>query len=255
MKIQKISKTGSKYRITLDNGEIIDTYDDVILENRLLFDKTVDRDIIEKITKDTVYYDIYKKVLNLINRRLRSEKEVWDYLNKTEILDEDKEKIIYNLKIIGYVNDYNFARAYTNDKMNLTMDGPYKIARELEEHNIDSCVVNQMIESYPKELIDEHIVKIITKRVKANKRYTGYALKHRIISYLSKLGYSRSDIDEHLDIVEYDTALLEREMERFYKKYRQKFEGEELYLKLKSKLMERGFRSSDVNSYLKKKQF
>ena len=35
MKITKISKTGSKYKITLDSGEVIDTYDDVILNNNL----------------------------------------------------------------------------------------------------------------------------------------------------------------------------------------------------------------------------
>ena len=39
MKITKISKTGSKYKLVLDSGEIITTYDDVILNNNLLFSK------------------------------------------------------------------------------------------------------------------------------------------------------------------------------------------------------------------------
>ncbi|MCI9585330.1 MAG: hypothetical protein HFH45_01685, partial [Bacilli bacterium] len=53
MKIEKIKKTGSKYKITLDNGEVINTYDDVILENNLLYDKNIDSDLFNKINNDT----------------------------------------------------------------------------------------------------------------------------------------------------------------------------------------------------------
>ena len=43
MKIEKYEKIGTlKYRLYLDNGEVIDTYDDVILENELLLKKELD---------------------------------------------------------------------------------------------------------------------------------------------------------------------------------------------------------------------
>ena len=48
MKIEKIKKSGSKYKITLDNGEVISTFDDVILENNLLFDKNIDSSLLNK---------------------------------------------------------------------------------------------------------------------------------------------------------------------------------------------------------------
>ena len=42
MKIDKYEKIGSsKYRLYFDNGEVIDTYDEVILKNELLLKKDI----------------------------------------------------------------------------------------------------------------------------------------------------------------------------------------------------------------------
>lgn len=255
MKITKIKKDGMGYKIVLNNGEEIITSDDVILENKLLFDKTVDKNLIEKIKNDTEYYKIYNRVLNWINVRIRSEKEVNTYLKKYNVSADYREKIIYNLKRIGFIDDYKYARAYTNDKMHLSLDGPYKISRDLEEEGIDSYIITEMIESYPKELIDEHIDKLIDKRLKANKRYSGYVLRQKLSIYLRRLGYKMEDINNHLDNLIYDTDFAEKEMEKLYKKYALKYEGDKLYLKLKSALLSRGFKNDDIENFFAKKQF
>ena len=43
-------------------------------------------------------------------------------MDKNAITDEDKEKIIETLKRIGLIDDLRFAKAYTNDKINLSLD-------------------------------------------------------------------------------------------------------------------------------------
>ena len=42
MKINKIKKNGKKYKIILDNGLEIKTFDDVIINNNLLYNKIID---------------------------------------------------------------------------------------------------------------------------------------------------------------------------------------------------------------------
>lgn len=251
MKIEKIKKTGIKYKITLDNGEVINTFSEVILNNNLLFSKEIDSDLLKKINTDTGYYDAYNKVLRMIGRRLRSEFEVRKYLKKENVLKEDAEKIIFNLKDINLINDYNFAKAYTNDKMHLSLDGPYKIARELENNKIDSKIITEMIDSYPEELRDSHIEKIILKKVKANKKYSGYILKQKIVSYLINLGYSKENINKHLDLITSNNG--EEEMEKLYKKLSLKYEGDELYFKLKNKLYSKGFTNEEIENFITKK--
>ena len=136
MKIESIKKSGSKYKILLDNGRIINTYEEVILNNGLLFHKYINKNLLEKINIDTNYYKSYNKALDMINRRLRSEKEIKQYLIKSEVEEKDIEEIINNLKRIGLIDDRLFAKAYTNDKVNLSTDGPDKIRKYLENNNI-----------------------------------------------------------------------------------------------------------------------
>ncbi len=254
MKIEKIKKAGIKYQITLDNGDVINTFSDVILNNDLLFSKDIDSKLLEKINNDTNYYDVYNRVLRMIGRRLRSEFEIRNYLKKEDIASSDSIKIIENLKKIGLIDDYQFAKAYTNDKMNLSLDGPYKIARYLESNKIDSKIICEMVESYPEDLIDSHIKKIILKKIKTNKKYTGYILKQKIITYLINLGYRKEDINKHLDLLEFDNDVMENEMEKLYKKLSLKYSSDEFYIKFKTKLYSKGFSNEQIEAFIRKKE-
>ena len=50
MKIDKYEKIGKdKYRLFLSNGEVIDTYDNVILDNELLLKKELDNSLYNRI--------------------------------------------------------------------------------------------------------------------------------------------------------------------------------------------------------------
>ena len=73
MKINKYEHTGiDKYRIYLDNGEIIDTYNDVILENNLLLKKEIDETLYQKIIEQTKIEENYIKARKYIEYRIRS---------------------------------------------------------------------------------------------------------------------------------------------------------------------------------------
>lgn len=252
MKIEKIQKKGMKYKITLDNGEVINTFDDVILENNLLFDKFIDSDLLNKINTDTIYYESYHKALKMIERRLRSEFEIRKYLDKNAITDEDKEKIVDTLKRIGLIDDLRFAKAYTNDKMNLSLDGPFKIAKNLEEHKIDKEIISQVIAEIDEDMVKEHLNKIVMKKVKANTKYSEFILKQKLMVYLVNLGYAREDINEALADVHLSNDLINKEMEKMYNKLSKKYDGDELIYKLKNKLYSKGFKMEDINNFIEK---
>ena len=94
MKITKVKKVGKKYKLVFDNEDVLTTYDDVIIENHLLYNKEVDYDLLRQIELDNIYYDAYYKTINFISRKLRSLKEVDEYLTKQNVNDENKNKII-----------------------------------------------------------------------------------------------------------------------------------------------------------------
>ena len=252
MKITKISKTGSKYKLVLDSGEIITTYDDVILNNNLLFSKRIDKKLLEKIYSDNNYYQIYNKVLKLINTRLRSEYEIEEYLTKTEITAQDKQKMLENLKEIGLINDRNFAKAYTNDKINLSLDGPEKIVKNLKHMHIQDDYINEAISNIDEEIVKSHIDKIITKKAKANTKDTITMLKQKILNYLVNQGYSKEQAMLNLESYSFPKKDLTDEMEKIYQKQIKK-KDKNFKQKLKAKLYSKGFTIEEINRFIESK--
>lgn len=253
MKIESIKKSGSKYKILLDNGKVINTYEEVILNNGLLFHKYISDSLFEKISTDTNYYKSYNKVMNMINKRLRSEKEIVLYLRKSDVTENDINEIIHNLKRIGLIDDRAFAKAYTNDKINLSSDGPFKIRKYLESNNIKEEYINAALSSIDYNIINNKIDKIISKKIKSNTKYTSYVLKQKILSYLINLGYSREDIISRLDNIKIDNVDMTKEMEKIYNKLIKKYKDKELVFKLKSKLYSKGFTKEEIDNFLIKK--
>ena len=60
MRILNIKKLkNGKYKLTLDNGEILELYDDVILKSNILYTKEVNEELLKEINKDNSYYSYY----------------------------------------------------------------------------------------------------------------------------------------------------------------------------------------------------
>ena len=254
MKIKNIKKTGSTYKFTLESGEIITTYDEVIIKYGLLFKKNINSKLLDNISRETTYYKYYNKALDMIERRLRSEYEIREYLKKQEVKEENIEKIINDLKKINLINDEAFAKAYTNDKIRLSLDGPYKIKKNLENNKIEEEYINLAISNINEKAINEHIDKIISKKIKNNTKYTSYILKQKIITYLINLGYSKSSIINRLNNFNIESKSSEREMDKIYNKLKRKYEGDILHFKLKTKLYAKGYTQEEINEYINKKQ-
>ena len=70
--------------------------------------------------------------------------------------------------------------------------------------------------------------------------------------YLSNLGYSKEDINNHLENIKLDNSKLEKEMEKIYNKLKTKYEGYTLKTKLKQKLYLKGFTSEEINDFIEK---
>ncbi len=249
VKIEKIKKSNGRYKIIFNNGDVITTYDDVILKNDLLFDKNISKVLFDKIINDTSYYECYYKTINMISRRLRSEWEVRKYLNESGIKVEDSDRIILSLKNLGFINDLAFAKAYTNDRINLSLDGPFKIKNKLMEFNVSSEIISQVI-CFDKDFIFERINKVINKR-KCGFKGSSFSFKQKTLVYLVNLGYDRDDVLECLASTVIPTNF--DSMEKVYNKLLKKYSGDKLLYMLKGKLYSKGYSADDINDFVSKK--
>ena len=204
IKIIKYKKENNgKYKLFLEDGSTIDTYEDVILKNNLLYKKDIDDSLYDIIMNDNVYEEAYSKSINYIGIRLRSINEMKVYLKSKKYSEEVINIIIERLIKNNLLNDAIFTQAFINDKLNFTTMGPYKIELELKKHNIDNNIISKCISTIDEDIIYEKINKLITKFIKSNKKYKGFLLKNKIYTNLINLGYSSSMILEVLNNYEF----------------------------------------------------
>ena len=247
MKIEKIvRKPNNKYILELDNGDKIKTYDEVILKYGVLFHKEIDSDTLEQLVSENNYYDVYNKVLKYINNKMRSIKEVETYLDKLEY--HNKKELIDKLKAQKLLDDSLFVKAFVNDKILLTLDGPYKIKRSLEDNEIDSELINDTLSIFDSNLIKERLDKIISKKIKTNKKSL-YVFKQKMLVYLLNLGYSKEDIDDVLSNYQInEEELIKKDYEILRKKLAKKYEGDKLDYQIKNKLYQKGYSLDTINN-------
>lgn len=251
MKIEKIKKLNNgKYKIEFDNKEKITTYDEVILEENILFKKEVDNELINKINIKNDYYKIYNKTIKYIMTKIRSEKEINLYLDKHNIDKEDKEKIIESLKSKKLLNDDNFYISYISDRLRLSNDGPDKIKNELLNHNIDINKIEEELFKY-NDFIYEKLEKLMVKKAKQLSKYSEYIVKQKIRECFINLGYKKDMIEELLTNITIDNdEALKKEYEKQYNKLSKKYKDEELKYKIKQNLYQKGYKLDDINKIM-----
>ena len=236
MKIIKYKKLpGNKYKITLDNNDII-LYEDIIIKNMILLKKEIKENELKQYLDENIFYEAYYKALNYLKVKMRSTNEIEKYLAK-EFNKDLIEKIILNLTKEGYLNDDYFTKCYINDSINLKNIGPNKIIHELEKLGIDKSIIDKNIKVFTSSIEEEKIKKIIDKKVKTNKNKSVYNLKNNIKLNLINQGFNVEIIDKNINNINFDeTSIYEKE----YNKLSKKYTSYELEQKIKQKLYQKG---------------
>lgn len=249
MKIEEIKKQkNGKYKITFESGEVLNTYDDVILNNGLLFHKDVDSLLFNKLNEETKYYDIYNKTIKYIEKKLRSKKEIEVFLDKNEVGSNDKKKIMDKLESINLINDKLFANAYFQDRINLSSDGPYKIINELKKNNISDDIILSIEKKIDNDAIYEKLSKLVLKKIKSNRNKSNYMLKQKIVVDMINLGYEKNMIIDIInENIDNNNSVIQNEYKKLFNKLSKKYDDEELDRMIKNKLIQKGFSLEEIN--------
>ena len=240
MKIIKYCKISTnKYELTLEDNTKIKLYEDIILKEELLLKKEID-DLEQLLIKNS-QYQIYDISLKYLNHHVISINGFKEYLEKKKYSQEDINNTIDKLINKGFLNDSYYAKCYINDHLNLSIDGPLKIKRHLENHHIDANVYYDLLDKDNSFWINR-INKYLDKQLKVNKKSL-YLFKNKMLLNLINLGYEKEMINECLNKINTDNQeeLKQKEREKIRIKLSRKYSGDELERKIKEKLYQKGF--------------
>lgn len=198
MKIIKYKKMGSgNYQIEFDNLTKVKLNEDIILKYNLLYKKEIDEYFLQELVNENNKYDIYNKCIKYIGIRLRSINEVREYMYHKGIDAEYVETIIQKLIKNKLLDDLVFTQAFIKDKLRFSTMGPYKIEKELKNHQIDQEIIYKYINEIDNDFLEEKINKLISKMIKTNRGKNN--LRNRIYHNLLALGYKNEMIVSNLN--------------------------------------------------------
>jgi Uncharacterized protein conserved in bacteria len=244
MNINKFTKLkDGQYKIILEDLTNIVIHEDLILKYDLLLTKKLDEETKEKILKENLNYIAYSIALKYISTRMRSIKEVIDYLDNKGVDKKIIESCINILTSNGYLNDEQFAKSFINDKINLSNDGPYKISKELSGKGVLESIIQENIINFFDDIQIEKCTKVVNKLTKTNRTKSLSMLKKKIISYLINLGYNMEIINiatKNLN-AENNDEIMKKEYQKIHSRLSKKYSGKELEYKIKQKMYALGF--------------
>lgn len=241
MKIEKVTKLNNGYQIKLRDQQLITVDEDTLVKERLLVGKEIDDVLLKELLMISNSYDCYLRAIKYNNYRLRSIKEMREYLIKLGCLEV--EYLIGKLTLDGYLNDGIYQRAFINDRINLTLDGPLKIKRDLQKRGIellDDEIFNQLGDNF----WQERCQLIINKQLKTVKPMSNFMLRKKLYDYLNQAGYQPEIINLALDEMNIDEA---NSLSNFINKNKAKYAED----KLIKKAIQAGFNYYEIINYLK----
>lgn len=202
----------------------------------------------------------YNLAINYLARRMRSEREIRDYLSKKETDEPVIDEVIHKLTAQRYINDEEFALAYVRTQANTTDKGPDVIKLELKEKGITEGIRIQALGEFSVEKQIEKAVKLSGKFLQKGAKEALKIQKQKLEQMLLRKGYSFEIIHIALDETEVDKADDDDEMEaiRFQgEKADRKFShysGFEYQQKMKQTLYRKGFSMELIERFLAEKE-
>lgn len=182
------------YNVYLSNGEVLVLDESVITSNELLLKGEIDSILYNKLVFDNEVCLLINASVKYIGIRLRSIKEINDYLYKKTSDSDIVNIVIDKLKSNGYLDDNRYANAFIKDKLNFTSWGDYKIINELNRLGVSSFDIENNMYLLDDDTLNERMKKIIDKDIRTNKKYSGVKLRNKVYNHLLTSGYSKNRV-------------------------------------------------------------
>ena len=156
---------------------------------------------------------------------------------------------------MGFINDRKYCTAFINDKIHLCKYGLKKIELLLKEKNIDNYIIKEELDRVDFKELNLNLESKIYKEINKNRKYSNYEIKNRILNKFLKEGYDKEKIIELIEKYELnDQDILKKELNKIYDKYEKKYGRHIFQIKVKQKLIQKGFDIDEINELIRKKQ-
>ncbi|SER05160.1 regulatory protein [Virgibacillus subterraneus] len=239
---------GEKYGFSVDEA--------VLIEHKLRKDLDLDDTTIATLIQKDTLHKSYTLAINFLSYRMRTKKEIYDYLVKKEVDEEHITKIMDKLLDEGLIDDKQFADSFVRTRIQTASKGPMLVKKELMDKGVSKLIASEAVDLFTYE--EQHVkaTKWVEKKLNTSKSNSFKQQVQQLQSTLMQKGFTQDVIkdvladvqEEKNDDAEWDAIV--KQGEKLLRKHQQKFEGYELRNKMKEALYRKGFTFDLIDTFL-----
>ena len=181
--------------VIFDDGSFIGISEELFFSNSVHVGDELSLDKIEELTYSEQNQKLKNYALKLLSYRMRSRAELKQRLLQKDFPDVDVEQLLSDFEKKNYLNDAEFAFAFSRDKVKIKGIGPLALKSELFPFKLNAEMVeNTVAKIYSEYSIDSLLESHLKKRkIKKNTHLLGNE-KNRLLQFLYRKGFSWEDI-------------------------------------------------------------
>jgi regulatory protein len=214
MKITQVEpqkKNSRRFNIFLDGIFAFGADEDTVVKFRLVVGKEINPSDLDKILLETEIGKLMIRMYGLLNVRVRSEKEIRNYLRnlnfKRKLKDQEKisevvtEGLIQNLKNKGLLNDEEFAKAWVESRRRSKQKGKNILKAELFQKGISREIVDEVLrEEIEGEGSEQDLAKqALEKKAKVWRNLPDLEFRKKATEFLVRRGFDYSIAKDTID--------------------------------------------------------
>ncbi len=200
MKITKIEaqkKNSERVNIYINEEFAFGLSLELVYTHSLKKGMEVDADFLNNVLLHEEQLKANNIALRFLGYRMRAEKEIKDRLYKENFDENIIENTIEYLRRNKLVDDFEFAKTFARDKMNLNNYGPQKIRFDLYQKGIDKQIIDEVLAEDNSEY--KRCLEAAEKKIYSYRNDDNQSKYRKLSGFLARRGYSYPIIKDVLN--------------------------------------------------------
>ena len=197
---------GNEVDMYLDNGHCSRLLLDSITEFKLYQGKDINEEELGRIVINDLQARLFKKAINYISIRPRTESEINLYFSKQKFIveNENSESIIKNtidkLRANKYLDDLKFSEWLIENRIGCSLKSKAEVKNELMHKGISSNTIKIQIDKFYSDEEEQMIFEKIFEKKYGKIINFDKKTKLKVFNYFQRRGFNYSIIKEKLNI-------------------------------------------------------
>lgn len=191
--IKQQTRRPDRFSVYVDDKYAFSLARDQLVELRLKVGDEVDPQQVEQFKSDSNFGKLRDNTYRWLAIRLRSEREVVDYLKRKTDDENQRQKLLEFLAEQGYVDDAKFAEAWIRHRTLMKPMARYRLKQELIQKRVPMEIIEGKLSEF--ELDD-----VAAARQLIGRKAHRYPDRQKLMAYLVRQGFSYDVIKQALNL-------------------------------------------------------